>query len=106
MQAANHRLMKPSAVTRMKGVRGVRTAWKSASERLWLAAATAFMASTSGPAYFSASLPLTMPFTSSGLRRDEELLSDTGNRSRTPTKGHEPGNVCNSCNGTVKKYQY
>lgn len=44
------------------------TFWKSARDRLWLACAMLFMASTSGAVYFRASLPLTMACTSSALQ--------------------------------------
>jgi hypothetical protein len=43
------------------------TAWNSAKDLSLLAFATAFMASMSAPTYFSASFPLMMFWTSSGL---------------------------------------
>ena len=42
--------------------------WKSASDLFLLACATNFMASISVPLYFSASFPLTILWTSSGLK--------------------------------------
>ena len=44
------------------------TFWKSARDRLWLAWAMLFIASTSGPVYFKASLPLMIACTSSALQ--------------------------------------
>lgn len=45
------------------------TFWKSAKERLWLACAMLFIASTSAPLYLRANLPLTIACTSSALEK-------------------------------------
>jgi len=47
----------------------IQTDSNCASERLWLAWAISFIASTSLPMYFSASLPLTIDWTSSALKQ-------------------------------------
>ena len=51
----------------------IHTFWNSASDRLWLAWAILFMASTSGPLYFRANLPLTIACTSSALKCNSNM---------------------------------